>query len=105
MFIDRIDWGAGHMTIIVGTGGGAFANKSCPQGRAFEQFFKCPGVCPGGMLAAGIDSHIRLIILFFVYLSVVFILFVAAVVFCDGSGPYGGVPAGPQRGNMPTHAL
>ena len=51
------------MTIIVGTGGGAFANKNCPQGQAFEQFFQmpgvCPGVCPGGMLAAGIDSHIK----------------------------------------------
>ena len=54
-----MDWGAGHLTIIVGTGGGAFANKNCPQGRAFEQFFQMPGVCPGeGMFAAGIDSHI-----------------------------------------------
>ena len=44
------------MTIIVGTGGGAFANKNCPQGRVFEQFFQMPG---GGMLAAGIDSHIN----------------------------------------------
>ena len=39
--------GAGHLTIIVGTGGagggGAFANKNCPQGRAFEQFFQMPG--------------------------------------------------------------
>ena len=54
-------WRAGHFTIIVGTGDGAFANKNCPQGRAFEQFFQmpgvCPGVCPRGMLAAGIDSH------------------------------------------------
>ena len=49
-----MDWGAGHLTIIVGTGGGPFANKKCPQGRAFELFFKCPG----GMLAAGIDLHI-----------------------------------------------
>ena len=59
-----MDWGAGHLTIIVGTGGGAFDNKNCPQDRAFEQFFQmprvCPGVCPGGMLAAGIDSHISL---------------------------------------------
>ena len=44
-------------------GGGAFANKNCPQGQAFEQFFQMPGVypgvCPGGgMLAAGVDSHI-----------------------------------------------
>ena len=40
--------GAGHLTIIVGTGGGAFANKNCPLGRAFDQFFQMPGVCPGG---------------------------------------------------------
>ena len=50
--------GAGHLTIIVGTRGGAFANKNCPQGQAFDFFFQVPGVCPGAMLAAGIDSHI-----------------------------------------------
>ena len=55
-----MDLGAGHLTIIVGTGGGVFTNKDRPQGRAFEQFFQMPGVCPGGMLAAGIDSHITL---------------------------------------------
>ena len=52
LYIDRMDWGAGHLSIIVGTGGRAFANKNCPQGRALEQFFQmpgvCPGVCPGG---------------------------------------------------------
>ena len=58
-------WGARHLTIIVGTGGGAFANKNCLQGRACELFFQMPGVypgvCPGGggMLVAGIDSHIN----------------------------------------------
>ena len=53
---------AGHLTIIVGTGGVAFGNKNCPQGRAFDHFFKCQGLArglPGGMLAAGIDSHIN----------------------------------------------
>ena len=49
--------GGGHLTIIVGTGGGTFANKNCPQDRAFEQFFQmpgvCPGVCPGGGHARG----------------------------------------------------
>ena len=55
-----MDWGAGHLTIIVETGGGAFTNKNCPQGRAFEQFFQMPGVCPGGMLAAGTDWHITM---------------------------------------------
>ena len=59
MYIDRMDWGAGHLTIIVGTGGGAFANKNCPQCRAFEQFFQMPGGLPGGgVLAAGIYSHV-----------------------------------------------
>ena len=51
-----MDWGAGHLTIIVGTGSGAFANKYCPQGRAFEQCFQIPGLT--GVSAAGIDSHI-----------------------------------------------
>ena len=32
LYIDRMDWGAGHLTIIVGTGGGAFVDKNCPQG-------------------------------------------------------------------------
>ena len=43
-----MDWGrgGGHLTIIVGTGDGAFANKNCPQGRAFEQYFQTPGGCP-----------------------------------------------------------
>ena len=52
---------AGHLTIIVGTGDVAFGNKNCLQGRAFDHFFKCQGLAqdlPGGMLAAGIDSHI-----------------------------------------------
>ena len=39
-------------------GGGAFASENCPQDRAFDQFLKMPGACPGGMLAAGINSHI-----------------------------------------------
>ena len=58
-----MDWGTGHLTIIVGTGDGAFANNNCPQDRAFVNFFQmtrvCPGVCPGGMLGVGIDSHIN----------------------------------------------
>ena len=58
LYIGLIDWGAGHSTVIVGTGSGAFANKSCPQGRAFDH---ARGL-PGEMLAAGIDSHITTII-------------------------------------------
>ena len=55
LYIDRMDWRAGHLTTTEGTRGGAFANKNCSQGRAFEQFFQMPGE---GVLAAGIDSHI-----------------------------------------------
>ena len=65
LYIDRMDWRAGHLTTTEGTRGGAFANKNCPQGLAFERFFQmpgvCPGVCPGGMLPAGIDSYISLV--------------------------------------------
>ena len=61
-----MDWGAGHLTIIVGTGGGAFVDKKCPQGRTFEQFFQMPGYARGlaqggGVLAGGNDSHIILV--------------------------------------------
>ena len=40
--------GAGYLIVIVETGSGAFANENCPQGRAFDQFFQTPGVCPEG---------------------------------------------------------
>ena len=54
LYIDWIDWRAGHLMTTEGTGSGAFGNKNCPQGRAFEQFFQmlgvCQGVCPGGCL-------------------------------------------------------
>ena len=64
-----IGWtgGPGHLTIIVGTGGGAFVEKKCPQGRAVEQFFQMPGYARGlaqgggGVLAGGNDSHIILV--------------------------------------------
>ena len=63
LYIDQMDWRAGHLTTTEGTGGRAFANKNCLQGRAFEIFFKCPGYARwfarGGMLAAGIDLHIK----------------------------------------------
>ena len=45
-----MDRRAGHLTTTERTGGGAFANKKIPAG---------PGA-GGGMLAAGIDSHIIL---------------------------------------------
>ena len=59
LYIDRMDWRAGHLTTTEGTGGGAFANKNCPQGRAFEHFFNCPGM-PGGFPGGGGSSRIEL---------------------------------------------
>ena len=49
---------AAHLTITVGEQG--FPNKNCPQGRVFDNFFQVSGVYlgGGGVLAAGIDSHI-----------------------------------------------
>ena len=57
-----MDWGAGHLTIKERRAG-LLSIKSCPQGRAFEQFFSNARGMPGGggMLAgvaAGIDSHL-----------------------------------------------
>ena len=57
-----MDRGAGHLAIIVGTGGGAFANENCRLGQAFDHFINCPGICLGGMLAPGIESHIIIIL-------------------------------------------
>ena len=67
LYIDRMDGRAGHLTTTEGTGGRAFANKNCPQGRTFEFFSNArgiPGGLPGGLpgggcLPAGIDSHKR----------------------------------------------
>ena len=62
LYIDWIDWSAGHLTTTEGTGSGAFANNNCPQGREFEKNSNVrdmPGGLPGGMLAVGIDSHIN----------------------------------------------
>ena len=53
LYIDRMDWRAGYLTTTEGTGGGAFAKKIARRAGHLNNFFKCPG----GMLAAGIDSH------------------------------------------------
>ena len=42
LYIDRIDWRAGHLTITEGMGSGAFANKNCLQGQAFEKKWGMP---------------------------------------------------------------
>ena len=49
LYIGLMDWGARRLIVLEGTGGGggAFANKKCPEGQAFDQFFKMPGVWPG----------------------------------------------------------
>ena len=51
LYIDRMDWGAGHLTTTERTGDGTFANKNA---RGFAW---------GGrvMLAAGTDLHITII--------------------------------------------
>ena len=49
LYIDQVDWRAGHLTTIEGTGSRAFANKNCPQGRAFEFFFSNTRGMPGGL--------------------------------------------------------
>ena len=51
LYIDQMDWRAGHLTTTEGTGSRAFANKNCPRGRAFEFFSNAPGTLgglPGG---------------------------------------------------------
>ena len=56
LYIDQMDWRAGHLTTTQGTGGRAFANKNWPQGRAFEFFSNAwgmPGGLPGGDACGG----------------------------------------------------
>ena len=51
MLPDRMDWRSGHLTTTEGLGGREFANKICPQGRAFECFSNArsmQGGLPGG---------------------------------------------------------
>ena len=66
------------MTILVGTTGGASANKNYPQGRTFEQFSQVPGVCPGGMLAARIDSHIIVEVVLIIVLVVLVVVILSS---------------------------
>ena len=61
-YTGRLDWGAGHLpTIIVGTGGRAFDHRCRNGGRGVLPIFLSARGLPGGMLAAGIDSHITLL--------------------------------------------
>ena len=58
VYIGRIGLGAGHLTIKVGMGDRAFANKIARRARHLTNFFKCPRL-PGRIIAAGIDSRIK----------------------------------------------
>ena len=62
LYIDRMDWRAGHLTTTEGTGSGHLPTKIARRAGHLNNFFKCPGYARrfarGGMLAAGIDSHI-----------------------------------------------
>ena len=58
LYIGPMDWGAGHLTVIVGTGGvGHLPIKIARRAGHLANFFKCPGFARG-MLATEIDSHI-----------------------------------------------
>ena len=48
LYIDWMDWRAGHLTTTEGTGGGAFANKNCPQAGHLNNFLNARGM-PGGL--------------------------------------------------------
>ena len=39
VYIGLMDYGAGHLTVIVEMGTGAFANESCLLGQAFDKCF------------------------------------------------------------------
>ena len=57
-----MDLGAGHLTVVVGTGGGGRGEAArLPTKVSRSQFFQipwvCPGVCLGEMLAARFESH------------------------------------------------
>ena len=52
-----MDCGSGHLTVIVGTEGGAFAKESSRRAEHLNTFFQCPGFSRG-MLVAGIDLHL-----------------------------------------------
>ena len=56
--IGLMDCGARHLTIIVGTGVGQFANENYLLSQTFDHFFSNAGFWPGGVFAAGIDSQI-----------------------------------------------
>ena len=62
LYIDRMDWRAGHSTTTEGTGGGAFAKKKLPAGPGIWTIFSnargmLEGLPGGKMFAAGIDSR------------------------------------------------
>ena len=62
LYIDQMDWRAGHLTTQKERGAGHLPTKLARRTghlNFFQMLGVCPGFCPGGMLAAGINSHIR----------------------------------------------
>ena len=51
----RMDWRAGHLAIIVGTGAGHLPTKTARRAGHLN-IFSNARCMPGGMLAPGIDS-------------------------------------------------
>ena len=52
---------AGHLTIMVGTGRGTFANENCPQEIGIRPIFSKARGLPGRViLADSIDLHINI---------------------------------------------
>ena len=43
LYIALVKWGAGHLTVIIGTEGGTFANESCPRAECLTNLPQCPG--------------------------------------------------------------
>ena len=63
LYIDRMDWRAGHLATTKGTGAGHLPTKIARRAGHLTIFFKCPVYARGfarRMLAAGTDLHITL---------------------------------------------
>ena len=43
LYFGLMDWGAGHLTVIVGTGAGHLPTKIARMAGHLTKFFKCPG--------------------------------------------------------------
>ena len=57
LYNSLMDWGPVHLTIEVGTGGGAFVNKNSPGTRKFIRTFSNAQNLPGGCLRLEKTAH------------------------------------------------